>query len=705
MKVERVKLAVVAFLMMFTLLVLVLGSGASSEAEDESPMTGKGDPEILRTAYQEWEADYVKNGGDSNLILALHYSKGLSDQYTKASGHLKLDMIKGKVAVAVSGLSTSEEWDVWLVQNRPDSSIAPEAEDGLMKLGSLKQEGEFAMLRAELGSEAFVSFRPDMAVVTRGGKGPDESRIILGHTSLFHGMYWSTYPGQFGAWNTARLRNSGADEPGFFGRILGTIVPTAHAQKIDEDPLTISIEEGKRLFFEEQFSGNGRTCGTCHPALNNFTIDPTFISTLHPLDPLFIAENDQQLAGLENPRVMRGTGDILENVDGFNRPGVLRGVPHTLALGLSRKPGTNVQNRGFANALGWSGDGSPAGETLTILVNPPPSTQTTPHLTVGDLRDFALGAVRQHFTKRLNRVPGVDFRFPSLSELNDMEAFQLSLGRTAELQLDPNLPGVLRLRGTLPAQGQVLFRQTFGAAACNNCHFNAGANTGAPPNDINQNFNTRVEQLPLQPARLIDPTIPIDGGLGQEVNPQGGFGDGTFNTPSLVEAADTPPFFHNNSINTIELGVQFYEFSFGPQFFPPNATSFQPSQGFGPAQIQAIAAFLRTINALENIRASLDMESRAQQIAAYKPAAELIETSIAELEDAIEVLSDGSLHPVAILRLREAIQFDQQALTLTNQQQRNAKIQQAICKKLAARADMLLGPQLLCAEPVLEEAP
>ena len=260
------------------------------------------------------------------------------------------------------------------------------------------------------------------------------------------------------------------------------------------------------------------------------------------------------------------------------------------------------------------------------------------------------------------------------------------------------MPGVLRLRNPLAAQGQILFRQNFGALACNNCHFNAGANTGSAPNDINANFNTRVERLPLQPARLIDPTIPIDGGLGGEVNPEGGFGDGTFNTPPLVEAADTPPFFHNNSINTIELATQFYEFSFSPQQVPANLVSFQLNQGFGTAQIQAIASFLRAINALENIRSSIDLENRAMQQSAFKPAAELLELSIADLEDAIDVLSDGSLNPTAIRLLREAIELDREALTLTNQAARNAKIQEAICRKVAARADMLVGPQLLCAD-------
>src|SRR6478735_8972893 len=34
---------------------------------------------------------------------------------------------------------------------------------------------------------------------------------------------------------------------------------------------------GAGIFFEETFGGNGRTCGTCHPARHNLTIDAQFI--------------------------------------------------------------------------------------------------------------------------------------------------------------------------------------------------------------------------------------------------------------------------------------------------------------------------------------------------------------------------------------------------------------------------------------------
>ena len=125
-----------------------------------------------------------------------------------------------------------------------------------------------------------------------------------------------------------------------------------------------------------------------------------------------------------------------------------------------------------------------------------------------------------------------------------MEAFQLSLGRQEEL----NLP--LALKGLVAARGQEIFNDvTLGK--CSACHSNAGAN--GDPNIFgasagNLNFNTGVEDLPDQPADLTDELNPPDDGFGAP-------GNGEFNTPSLVEAADTGPFFHSNSVETIEGAV------------------------------------------------------------------------------------------------------------------------------------------------------
>src|SRR5690242_3871916 len=136
----------------------------------------------------------------------------------------------------------------------------------------------------------------------------------------------------------------------------------------------------------------------------------------------------------------------------------------------------------------------------------------------------------------------------------------LSLGRQSDLDLAGGQPDSLILKGALANLGQQQFQTPFGQTACNFCHFNAGANFIGT--NINGNVNTHVEDLPAneQPARLIDPNIPPDDGFthGADVN--------TFNIPPLVEASFTPPFFHNNSINTLEAAVGFYTFAFSNRF-------------------------------------------------------------------------------------------------------------------------------------------
>ena len=74
------------------------------------------------------------------------------------------------------------------------------------------------------------------------------------------------------------------------------------------------------VFRGRTFAGNGRTCGTCHPRSNNFTIDTAFIATLPANDPLFVAEFNPALAQLERPQLMRAFGLILENLDGLDDP-------------------------------------------------------------------------------------------------------------------------------------------------------------------------------------------------------------------------------------------------------------------------------------------------------------------------------------------------------------------------------------------------
>jgi hypothetical protein len=66
----------------------------------------------------------------------------------------------------------------------------------------------------------------------------------------------------------------------------------------------------------------------------------------------------------------------------------------------------------------------------------------------------------------------------------------------------------------------------------------------------------------------------------------------------------------------------------------------------------------------------------------------LLKLSVSELEDALNVLHGGGLHPEAQVKLRQAIDLDRQAMTTSSRSARQALIDQAIALKVSARSDM-----------------
>jgi hypothetical protein len=246
----------------------------------------------------------------------------------------------------------------------------------------------------------------------------------------------------------------------------------------------------------------------------------------------------------------------------------------------------------------------------------------------------------------------VDFRLPTDEELDALEAFQLSLGRQDELALP------LKLKAEIPRRGQEIFLDN-ALGKCNLCHGNAGANANIPGANLgNANFDTGVEDLPDQPPDLTKAKNPPDDGFDTP-------GDGTFNTPSLVEAANTGPFFHNNAIETIEGAVAFYN---GEAFNNSPAGTFLKSQdpnGIGirldATQVVEVAAFLRVINALEDIRESR-VELEESLDAKDVDAKEALEEAADEIEDAARGLENGGLHPDAVKHLHEASRLAEKAL-------------------------------------------
>jgi cytochrome c peroxidase len=428
-----------------------------------------------------------------------------------------------------------------------------------------------------------------------------------------------------------------------------------------------AVIEGLRIFTQETFGGNGRVCATCHPPTNNFTIDPALIRTLPSNDPLFVSESDLNLRGLEHPRLLRRFGLVRVNIDGFNNSPVSRAVPHLLGLSQTISKGATPLQR--THLLGWSGDGSPGD---------------------GSLRNFAAGAIAQHLPRTLQRRgcatadfdPAVcDFRLPTDGELDALEQFQLFLGRQSEINIQPlsTRPNEIVFLDPFVEQGKELFHSVRGGQnfSCNSCHANAGANDRAGNGRL---FPVGAERHPNMPAcRLPGGNAPGDGGFsGQPVSIESGQvicrtfedynvvfrGKGQFNTPSIIESADTPPFFHNNIVTTIEEAVSFYN----TEVFARSTAGAGIPFNFLDIEVRKIAALLRVLNALNNMDNGDRFDQLAQRAAGSSPQASTtaVQIAAAETQDAIQVLTTGPVplyqNTSVISLLRRALAAERQAL-------------------------------------------
>ncbi len=602
-----------------TALTVILALSIAPSAFASGPRAATlGDVEVVETKYREWRSVRTRS---EELTVSVGWSKGLSAQTTSARGRVGLDLGTGVVSADFVDLPTGSTWDLWLVDNSdlPGLSAIAEPGDRRIRVGTLEQNGGAGSLRTRLDPNPFPQFSPDLLVIAASDASGPEAGLLFGAPTLFqrieHGL-------------------SGAN---------------ANFQDL--------VSQGETLFFEETFDGNSRTCASCHPAVNNFTIDPDFIATLPADDPLFVAEFIPELAeNFEKPEMMRSLGLILENVDGLDdlaNKFVLRGVPHMLAMSSSIAPAFFDSSGGGLvppfERTGWSGDGAPGG---------------------GTLREFPLGAIAQHLPLTLGRTPGVDFRLPTDDELDAIEAFTLSLGRPADLDLD-----TLRLANPVDIAGKALF---LGDAQCFECHLNAGANAGFldPAGTQNTNFDTGVEDV-VPPARR--GMFPRDGGFGQDPHPLGGFGDGRFNTVALVEAADTGPFFHNNVFADIEDAVDFYN---SDEFNESPGGIFLDGISMLDEEVIQIAVFLRVLNALENIRSARDLCERA--LGAAVPG-RVLTVAAAETEDAIQVLVAKELHTVAVIALERALARIEEADATADPAERDVLVTTALGRLEAAR--------------------
>ena len=439
---------------------------------------------------------------------------------------------------------------------------------------------------------------------------------------------------------------SAADEvsdPEAVGSVQGNLTAQDRLAACSQDPrvtmglISPDICAGGDIFLRETFAGNGRTCGSCHPIANNTTVDVPFLTALHasnPNDPLFIFERDPNLAQLETGDLL-GAAAVLENVDGFEDPThkfVSRSVNHMLSLRTSilRDPGDGTASPPIERT-GWGGDGAPGD---------------------GSLRSFLTGAIKQHFTKDLARREGIDFRVPTPLELDLVNAFQLSLGRQSELDLNS-----VRINDAEADDGRQAFLDPQ-RGRCNVCHANAGANF--IDTRLNRNFNTGLTRVGgnLDQGLTMgtqDGHVFTDGGFGSTtpidaigIGFDNAFGDASFSVPPLIEAADTGPFFHNNARGPeIEDAVAFYAST--PFGLSPAAIALEARFGsplnLGAQDAFRIARFLRVLNSAFNADIAIQRLNAASILVARfgntraDIQTKLMDLAREELKDALAVLS------------------------------------------------------------------
>ncbi len=609
------------------------GLVATRASVGDTPNTGMADPFALINAYDRSLAGPLSPGV---VVLSLSNLRGLSGEAVNAGGRIVVNIETGTVDSIVELLPPDGSFDLWLIDNQPGpaSTTLAQSGDKLKKVGTYIAASGRHRLTASLGAAAFGNFFPDRGFVVRSGDSPVDRFVLTGPSTLF-----------------TRMRHRQVrfvDQPhatlGFNPAAAST--RAAHVAKV--------IAQGRQLFLHDRFDGNGRTCGTCHVEMNNFTVDPALIAKLPADDPLFVAESNPALATLENADLLRRFGLILVNADGFDpsRGFVMRGTQNVQALANSMTPqdpsfgidfSTNGRNPDPPERLGWGNDGAP-------------------------LRDFALVAIAQHAPLTMNRTLGVDFRVPTDEELDALAAYQLALGRQEDFSLT-----TLELKSDLATKGKTLFLDTGnlgeptpGHKNCQACHFNAGGSAGlsfnpttpgfprldGSPRGFNIASPTNANEIPL----ALTLGLPRDGGFGQILTiflshgntddlppPFGHVEIEEFNSPPLVESADTAPFFHNHTVPDLESAVAFY----GTQAFKssliPAVIPVEISDDPMNPEVQAIAAFLRVLNALENIRSSIDVAKRGGIMATIADKRELARLSLAETVDALEVLSTGAL--------------------------------------------------------------
>ncbi|HUG97973.1 MAG TPA: hypothetical protein VMQ83_02200 [Gammaproteobacteria bacterium] len=335
-------------------------------------------------------------------------------------------------------------------------------------------------------------------------------------------------------------------------------------------------QEGERLFTEETFGGNGRTCETCHSRKTG-TFSPEDVQKLLVTDP-------------DNPLFIHDGTD-----DGTS--GIARILEHaTVRITLPLPPNIKLKH-------------DPAATEVTFLRGTP-TTKNTPALDPvlmydrrnNSLQEQALGAIDAHAQSdsatplQLDLI--AEFQRTDRRFFSSHELYRFATGGAPPVLPAGNTPSEKRGREFFI---DAPFNPPSKAGVCGLCHSGPMLDTanifstpvfGNPPGVRDHNVlvsERNLLGLPQQTFLIydtIDPGNPVEvttPDLGMLITPNGrllaeraippdfviarqglrrAFFANFFKTPTLWGVKDTAPYFHDNSAKTLAELVDHYEFFF-----------------------------------------------------------------------------------------------------------------------------------------------
>jgi cytochrome c peroxidase len=411
-----------------------------------------------------------------------------------------------------------------------------------------------------------------------------------------------------------------------------------------------SVPAGKHFFSEPLPHTNGRSCATCHIEADHFALTPAHVAAADPSDPLFhpidaddpgaaVPTFDHLRAGLvrvvielaDNLDVIDGAGNVITNPD--RTVFVWRGVPsienvaYTAPFQLDgRAPTLEAQALGALRAHSQLAEDPPAA-LLSQIANferatfssqaardvadalaaglPPPPLDL--HLTPGS--DEAAG--QQVFIAVCGKCHGS----PTTDRVLDQAVFDSFFPvqhPDGTIDIDFFLPTGVALTSHFMTNVGREHMGTYGISA-----LALLGQLGVLPNPSGLSLpgyrirfytdGTRTQQLvdmppavPLIGPSLIPEPFSVDPGRalvsGDPIDWEG------FDIPQLRGVAHTAPYFHDNSIPTLEALLDLYSRFILPvdpvlnlpAVFPPEGPGLPP-ESIDPTQKRQLLAFLRLL--------------------------------------------------------------------------------------------------------------